>query len=33
MFVLDVQSIDHLSRVLDRIRKIKGIKRADRLQE
>jgi RelA/SpoT family (p)ppGpp synthetase len=33
MFVLDVQSIDHLSRVLDRIRKVKGIKRADRLQE
>jgi len=32
-FVLDVQNIDHLSKVLERIRKVRGIKRAERFEE
>jgi (p)ppGpp synthase/HD superfamily hydrolase len=33
MFVLDVQNTEHLSRILDRLVKIKGVKRADRFDE
>ena len=33
MLVLDVRNTDHLSRVLERVRKIKGIKRTERFEE
>lgn len=32
-FILNVQDTDHLNRILDKIRKVKGVKRADRFDE
>jgi RelA/SpoT family (p)ppGpp synthetase len=33
MFVLDVQNIDHLTRIIDRIRKVRGVRVVDRFEE
>ena len=33
MFVLDVRNVEHLTRILERLRKIKGIKGAERFEE
>jgi GTP pyrophosphokinase len=32
-FILFVQNTDHLNRILDKIRKIRGVRRAERFEE